>query len=239
MQRPQAQMSKKVFISVLCGDERGGWIHPRLSLFLLQTLARNHSVTLHMTLDARPVTRARNLIVEEFLKTDCEWLLMLDNDVVPPDDLLNILDTLPPSQPEQARIWPKGAAGVLVPRVYIPAEGYICLGWMYGGESVGNWHELIHAATAAMFIHREVFSKLQKPYFEFGTMPDGAPITEDLMFCTNVRKADFRIFGHRGYTCSHFRTLDLRIGETRDEFSFNDLQKVQQQRILKEAGILQ
>lgn len=236
--------NKKVFISVLCGDERDGWVHPRLSLFLLQTIAQNRSVTLHMSLDARPVTRARNLSVEEFLKTDCEWLLMIDNDVVPPDGLLDILDEFTLTAEAAATIKDLGISSgcVLVPRVYIPAEGYICLGWMYNGEptEAGPWHELRHAATACMFVHRDVFSKIQKPYFEFGTMPDGeTPISEDLMFCNKVCKADFRILGHSDYTCSHFRTLDLRIGETRNEFSFNDLQKVQQQRKLNEAEVIQ
>ena len=192
---------KNVCISVLCGDERGGWIHPQLALFLLETVAQHPSVKLHFSLDARPVTRARNLISDWFLKSDCEWLMMIDNDVVPPLGVLEVLDSAPPE------------AAVIAPKCFVPVNGNpFCLGWRPIGETnVDGWQEISDCATAAVFIRRDVFARLTKPYFNFGLLPGDEvwpSIPEDLMFCRKVREAGIRIFGHRGYACSHFRTVE-------------------------------
>jgi hypothetical protein len=209
--------SNSVFLSVLCCDERSGWIHPGLTLFLIATLKSRPSTQVHLSLDARPTTYARNLIVKNFLASECEWLAMLDNDVVPPVGLLDVLNGAPES------------ASVIVPKVFIPINGFhpAALGWRPIGDTNADlWQELSDCATAAIFIRRNVFSKITAPCFEYGSTPDGAPITEDLMFCRKVREAGLRIFGNRdrSYVCSHFRTLDLRVlGECGPEFNFSTL----------------
>jgi GT2 family glycosyltransferase len=204
--------TRKVFVSVLCGDERGGWMHPRLALFLLE-IARNPAVTFHFSLDVRPVFHARNRIVEAFLKTDADWLLQIDNDVAPPTDLLRVLEKVP------------AAAAVVTPKVYIPTDVHpFCLGWRPVGETdTRGWQELSDCATACVFTRRDVFAKLQKPYFDFGYLADGSLVTEDLVFCNGVREAGLRIFGNRNFTCSHFRTVDLRLAEKSPEFNFQCL----------------
>lgn len=215
--------NNSVFVSVLCGDERGGWIHPGLTLFLIETL-KSHPATaqVHFSLDARPTTYARNLIVKQFLASGRDWLVMVDNDVAPPVGLLDVLNGAPES------------ASVIVPKVFIPISGIhpAALGWRPIGDTNSElWQELSDCATATILIRRSVFEKIKAPFFEYGEMPDGSPITEDLMFCRKVREAKLRIFGNRdrSYACSHFRTIDLRaVGERGAEFNFSTLIEKQQ-----------
>ncbi len=82
-------------ISVLCGRERDGWINPGLAGRLFQAIADGAAsrriVAVDLIEGVYPVENARNQAVLNFLRSPFQWLLMMDNDVIPPPNFLKII----------------------------------------------------------------------------------------------------------------------------------------------------
>jgi hypothetical protein len=82
-------------INVLCGRERGGWINPQLHTRLFEAIhdanVQRRPAAIEMMQGTTPVDKARNQIVQHFLQTQYAWLVMVDNDIVPPDHFMNVI----------------------------------------------------------------------------------------------------------------------------------------------------
>src|ERR1022692_3407703 len=97
---PRLQPGKapiKVLCCVFTGEERHGWIQPRLSSVLLRLAYDQRIQFSYAPIHAvHPVCAARNLAVNEFfLKSDCDRLLIFDNDVCPPDNIADAIVNMP------------------------------------------------------------------------------------------------------------------------------------------------
>lgn len=154
---------------------------------------------------------ARNALVEEFLKTECDILWFLDSDVVPPPTVLDIVT-------KYEHQWDLAGApyGVFItPKGYKNPQVVMCV--------YKQGHEGLHAAkvptsgvefvdglaTGCLFIKREVLTKLQKPYFEFKFNPESKEMTEgeDLGFCRKVNELGYKFFVDYSQACKHYKTM--------------------------------
>lgn len=156
---------------------------------------------------------ARNAIVEDFLKTDCDILWFLDSDVTPPKAILDL--------------------------VVYPTKDWMVAGatypvWMTLNEDIGPQAVLTcyrqhngklakaavptsgidfvdGLATGCLFIKREIFSKLQKPYFEFKYNEETREMTEgeDLGFCRKVNELGYQFYTDFSMVCKHYKRVDL------------------------------
>lgn len=207
---------KEVLVAFFMGHERGSWPSPSVMHFAmhvaeLQALGRKLKTI--DVVDRIPHDAARNYAVREFLKSNAEWLLMLDNDVTiyPENDILGMFDAAPEH------------ADVVTPQCWIMqrddarARGGLRLGmgwWNVPGSQigVGEWTELNGCVTAAIGIRRRVFDKIKLPAFSFRYDANGLMTqNEDLVFCESVRNAGGRIFGSNNFVVGHEHTLDLNI----------------------------
>ena len=213
---------RKVFIAVRSEIERHGWHHPMLTEWLLslrwevdfQTDIRLiHGLTGY----AAPSNRA----AMDFMTTDCEWFCLVDNDVIPPLNMLHILDTVPTDAAiigpvchggREDTIFPQ--AGVLIGENFTPVTG------------MPDLYEVMQVGGGCWFVHRDVFKKMEIPYFKLTFDPLTFAMTEsdDIYFQRRARELGFRLFCDSHFICSHFHSLDLsldlkRMGtsESRDE----------------------
>ncbi len=164
---------------------------------------------------------ARNNAVDEFLATDCDILWFLDSDVSPPPHVLDLVahhadkwQVAGAPYPLWAQIPGTSELGILF-TVY---KG-ITDGSTSGGQRGIFYSELPSSGTAfvdglatgCLFIKREVFSKLQKPYFEFKYDPTSRRITEgeDLGFALKCHDLGIQFFTDYGMVCRHFKRLNL------------------------------
>jgi hypothetical protein len=156
---------------------------------------------------------ARNAHVEDFLKSGADILFFLDSDVVPPNDLFDlVLDHekwslagapypvfMTPAgvdRPQLVFTAYKGRAGHGLGAADIPKEG----------------KEFIDGlATGCMFIKREVFDKLAKPYFEFTYEAESRKMVEgeDLGFCRKVNDQGFKFYVDFSKVCKHYKNVCL------------------------------
>src|SRR5690242_9471302 len=83
-------------IAVLCGTERQQWIAPGLMMSLVQAITEamrtGRPVALELIKNVRPVDAARNEAARRFLQSDCEWLVQVDNDTIPPPNFLDVIE---------------------------------------------------------------------------------------------------------------------------------------------------
>lgn len=164
--------------------------------------------------------RARNDVVEEFLASDCDLLWFLDSDVVPPNHVLDLV----------AHHYDKWQiAGAPYP-VYqmIPGTDDMSLCFtVYNGlgkdpssgqrgifmsEVPPEGSGFVDAlATGCLFIKREVFEKLQKPYFEFKFDKETRRIIEgeDLGFALKLHDLGIKFYVDYSMVCEHYKRVGL------------------------------
>jgi hypothetical protein len=163
------------------------------------------------------ITKARTEVVKHFLhRTDADWLLMIDSDMVfDPDTIYRLWSNARPVERPivaghcYAMMAERGPvptmwleAGPDAPGPFIPFEGYPKDALVPVGAT----------GAACLMIHRSVFEKLQAehpegypyPWFEEARW-NNLPVGEDLTFCIRARKAGFPIFVDTGLDIGHVK----------------------------------
>jgi GT2 family glycosyltransferase len=200
-------MKPSVCIATLITKERGGWIHPGLSAFLSHAAVLNATgkrvVKFSQPDSYIPHDHARNRAAHYFMESGCEWLLMIDNDVVPKSDLFALIDST------------DDRMDIIVPKTFHLMPNQLTLGWKFipGASTtphVSGWVELEAAATTCLAIRRKTFEKMAKPYFRFEYDANGfLAVGEDIGFCRKARAAGLRIWGNDRFACDHYHTVSL------------------------------
>jgi GT2 family glycosyltransferase len=202
-----------VLVTVLTTAERDGWLSPHLLGFLMRPNGgMQRDVQLQLMHNIRPVDAARNQIADDLLCSDCEWLLMVDNDQVPPMNLLEMIDRAGDHM------------DVLVPKFYVTANVVQrgqqrlepVLGWQpLNGKPVEpgtEWTQLSAASSGTMFVRRSAFEKLARPYFRFVYDQNGRVCEcEDIFFSRKAQEAGLTIWGNQNHLVEHFKTIPLSV----------------------------
>jgi GT2 family glycosyltransferase len=164
---------------------------------------------------------AREGIVQDFLATDCDILWMMDSDIVPPKHVLDLV-TMHGDKWEVAgapypifMAQPGESQRMVVITAYKQMEPHPetkkpriapCAVPDEGLDFVDG------LATGCLFIKREVFDRLERPYFEFKYDPiTRQPIEgEDIGFCLKMLKLGVKFFTDYSMVCKHYKNnLDL------------------------------
>jgi len=164
--------------------------------------------------------RARNDVVEEFLASDCDVLWFLDSDVVPPNHVLDLI----------AHHFDKwqiaGAPYPLYQSIPGTDDMSICFtvykdlkvdaetGFkgMHMAEVPQEGTAFVDGlATGCLFIKREVFEKLEQPYFEFKFEPKTRKVIEgeDLGFAFKLHALGIKFFVDYSMVCEHYKRVGL------------------------------
>jgi len=150
------------------------------------------------------IHEARNNAVQRMFDTECDAILFIDSDQTFPHTALDLLiekhkDIIgypivrkkPPYYPNISRWYPDGG-------VYKVYENY-------------PQNHIFQVDTIGMgftYIRREVFEKIEKPYFDFGWVEkDGKKtdqmIGEDVYFCKKAKEAGFKIWANPEIEIGH------------------------------------
>ncbi len=205
----------KIYIGIPSRELHSSNINGKLFELLLQLQTDSRYQITTKILAAQPVERVRNLLVDLFLDSDCDYLLMVDDDIVPPNNIL-----------EMAEYGKDVAAGLcyainsfsgIFPVAYRKTEngifrgGYDLIGAGNDAENKGLLKvELV--GSGCIMIHRRVFDKIDKPYFKFSFNEDLTKIeeSEDFDFCNRVLAAGMEIYVDTDRVCGHLKAVDLR-----------------------------
>jgi len=150
----------------------------------------------------RPIELVRTRLMTRFLESDAEHVLTIDDDVVAPGDAVDRLLALNapvataayPIMTDAGLVWGVKAAGTDDWLPHLP----------------GRVFPVRHTGLGFTLIHRDVFAKIRKPWFQFGAAPGGRMVGEDTWFSNGVAQAGLEILCDGSIRCSHFKDgLDL------------------------------
>ncbi len=161
----------------------------------------------------QPVDANRNKMVKDFLKDeDNEWLFMVDNDVVPPEDALQMIDYGEKVVSGTVTIKKEGVPQpVIVKQREDGKFRSVELEEFY--EEVDDETGLIEVdgvGTGVLLVHRSVLEEMKPPWFRFIYNEDGTlKLGEDFFFGQKLRDLGVPMYVSTEHVCSHFRKVDL------------------------------
>jgi hypothetical protein len=199
-------------IAAFCDKERHGWLNPALVLWLLNSSLQLRNFMFMAVLGKRPVEHARNWAMTEFLTHNTDWLVMIDNDITPQVNLLDLVNDV-----EQERIiapvtymW-RAKDGSFALTAADKVEGKKHEARPLKEELVESRRAVDRVGTGCIFIHRKAAQKIPRPWFRMildersGKIVEG----EDYFFCRRAKKHGFQVYVDARFVCGHLHTYDI------------------------------
>ena len=161
-----------------------------------------------------PVSAARNLCVEEFLKQGYDYLFFVDDDTVPPRDaLLKMLALKKKFVTGVTCNLKECSDGMLRPAPMVfkydnkqkKSDGYKSITKSSGIGRIDG------AGLSCALIHKSVFKNMKQPYFteRFVAAKGKKTLGEDFMFCQKLDKMKIEMWCDYSIHCSHHKQVKI------------------------------
>lgn len=160
---------------------------------------------------------AREHIVEVALQHKSQYVLMLDDDVQPPPDILTaLIRELDSRSDEYAAIGAIYCSRATQPEPVVFKESAMGAFWRW---KKGDIFECAEIGTGCLLIRTDVFRRIPKPWFRdltdgpaavaadksfSGVTTDFAQQTDDIYFCRLLARHDYKLLAHGGALCIHW-----------------------------------
>jgi len=196
------QHKKGVYIAVL---NQGG-IRPELAHVLHQMPSQDkYEVIITYPMD-KPITQNRNKIVQDFLpRKEFDYLMMIDGDIVPPINILNLADFQVDIVAPMLFAYQKMMIVPLALRE--DKDGLYKIAAFRGDEGL---MEVDAVGSGCIMMSREVLEKVKFPFKNEYDADGIKKIGLDLHFCKEAKKLGFKVYTHLDYICSHWMEFDLK-----------------------------
>ena len=200
----------KVYFAIL----NKGWLRREIAFELLPLMRKMKGIQVHWenpnkTWD-NPICSNRNKITKRFLQTDCDFLLMLDCDVIPfqnPADFVKADKDIIgfPAKVRQRNRQINWVAYVEHPTI---KDGYVAVDFARVDSKV-DLLKVDVIGTGCILIKRKVLEKLKAPFLnEFNEDGESAYGT-DFSFCRKATKAGFEVYTAPQRRCEHMKEVGL------------------------------
>lgn len=204
--------AKGIYIAIL----NEGTIRTELATTLMRW-QRDGELSIYLFFPAdKPIENNRNQIVKDFLAhPECEWLLQIDDDIIPPNDYLNLIlhdkDII-------TGVCFAMRQNAIVPLILENEEKHMVFkedeikpesDKLFNVMKINKLEGLVEVdsvGTGAILIHRRVFENpaMQKHPFRTLWNEDGTrKIGQDLQFCRLAKENGYRIWVDTRYVCEH------------------------------------
>ena len=166
------------------------------------------NVKIHFYPGLSPLDNARNRAVKDFLEGYDDYFFHIDDNIIPPENTLKeLLVWDKPIIAPTCFIWKPGDDGIPFPMPlalrYDDKKQYR----PYHGTGV----EEVDAITGGChLVKREVFEKIERPYY-FTYHKNGLVIySEDMVFSQQCQEAGYKLYNHFGLLCKHYKNIDIK-----------------------------
>lgn len=169
----------------------------------------------------------RNMVVEQFLSTDLEYLWFLDSDIeIDNSTLYKLLDTSSPTRPVVSGIYPTiDKYGQTHPSLWYRAkkDGKMT---MIQYEKLADltpqidngveFYTIDGVGAGCLLIHRSLLEEMRhhfppaKPWFDMGTY-DGIPYGEDYTFCMRIKELGISPVACPTALVDHYKEIKLTL----------------------------
>ena len=151
-----------------------------------------------------PIDDLRNDLVNHALKINCSHIIMMDTDMLyHPKTIVKLLTYDLP------------VVGALCYRRYPPFDPLMFRGEVNHYRTIMDWKEgdLVEVdatGTGCIVFHMDVFRNMPPPWFKFRQNEEEEGIIgEDIGFCSDLRKAGYKIYVDTSVPSSHLTTLEV------------------------------
>lgn len=213
---------QKVYLAIL----NHGTLRREMSAVVIPAMSKTKGIELiweHPNKTwANPISSNRNEIVKRFLKTNCDYLLMIDDDVVPMHNPCELVFSDRDIIGSPALV--RASGGTLVWTAYIPHSngvGYSAIDL----NSFDDMFDLLSVAivgTGCILIKRKVLELLKAPFHcefdEDGIQTYGT----DFAFCRKATKAGFKVYTTMHRRCEHFKNVGYNNMDAWDTVDYFD-----------------
>jgi hypothetical protein len=154
---------------------------------------------------ARPITCARHMIINNFLETDSDYLLMMDDDVVPRGNPLDLVEEDLDVVAMACPVWRPGSTPPIILNA-TPVDGSTVV-----KPADGPLVEVKQASTGGILIARRVLEHpdMTNP-FAFQYDERGLTVADDdATFFRKARAAGFRVWVSLAHYFGHVKDVDL------------------------------
>lgn len=195
-----------------------------IQLYLFRDLQERYGDKIELVIPDGCVHRfghdfARNEIVDEFLASDCDILWFLDSDVCPPKHILDLVTVhgdkwLAAGAPYP--LWMNVPGTETMSVVFTAYQGVVESETGQKGIKMATvpkqgteWVDAL--ATGCLFLKREVFDGMSKPYFQFKRDSETMRVIEgeDLGFALRLAERGIKFFCDHGAVCKHYKRVCL------------------------------
>lgn len=156
------------------------------------------------TVRSHPIDRCRNMCAEMFLQSPHSHMLFIDSDTVPPTDCLDAM--LAMNRPLVSGICP----------IFVQDSVCLSVARKMGPQTYGFFDdcpptpfEFDAGGLACCLIAREIFERLDPPWFKFKETADGEQVGEDISFYERCAEIGVRPIALPSVMCSHHDVVDL------------------------------
>ena len=181
-------------------------LHPVTSMSCTELLKRRNDLE-YIAVIGRPVDFARNKIIRMFKQYDeFTHLFFLDNDIGFPLDVIDKFLSL--DVPIASGCYPVIVKGNLK--------------WALADREENGHYELLQTlkskygpfevdggGAGCLFVKREVFDKVEWPWFRWNETAEGMPMSEDIWFSMKCNEAGYKTTVHPQVLCNHFKQINL------------------------------
>jgi hypothetical protein len=222
---------KKIFLAVL----NQGEIKTDLAK-VLNYIQQNDSYEIMVSYpSAKPITNNRNMIVQKFLAIkDADYLMMIDADIIPTPDILNLVDF---------------EKDIITPLMFVQQKGTLIPLYLRrnkdGIYDAGNYleetglQEVDATGTGCIVIKREVLEKVEHPFENVYDRDGIKKLGNDFNFCKKAKELGFKVWVHLDYVADHISEMSLRevfLDKIKQYHNDKELHQIKQ--VLKEKGQL-
>jgi hypothetical protein len=150
----------------------------------------------------------RDEIVKQAIGAGCSHLVMMDTDQV------YHKDTIPRLLSHKLPV-----VGCLVYRRYPPFDPLLLKGSISKYQIISEWEpnglvEVDATGTGCLMFNMDVFHKMPSPWFRSRTN-NGAPVGEDIGFCSDLRQAGYKILVDTSIPAGHLTQMIVNDGTWR------------------------
>lgn len=194
----------KVYIAIYTT----GWVRKELTLSLIKWLRKTeHSVYIDF-IEEKPNEHARNLTVKRFLESDNDYLLQIDNDVLPKKNPLELIDYQKDIISCPVFIYQHKIT--LNIYKYNESKEYL-IPIDYEKNKYSGLIEIDATGTGVLLCTRKVLEQIEKPFERLYNYKGIAELGQDLYFSDKVKKMNFKIYSHLDYISKHYKNIDLSV----------------------------
>ena len=188
---------KSIYLAIL----NQGSIRTELVKIIVHLTHHNkYTLTVDYPAD-KPIANNRNKIVQEFLESGHDYLLMLDGDIVPPNNILNLADLDKDIIGGLCFAMP---GDMIIPLVMKKTpKGYVAM----SGEGL---IECDGIGSGCMMIARRVLEKVKAPFLNQYDNNGIKRLGLDFYFCEQAKKQGFSVYCRTDFPCSHITMADLK-----------------------------